>query len=86
MTIRDEAGSLTCRDVIGMLAEYLEATLPPDAVAAFDAHLADCPECTAYVRTYTKTRELTRTAQASEMPAELRSRLRRLLLTGLGAE
>jgi anti-sigma factor RsiW len=70
---------LTCKDVIGMLLEYLEATLGQATVEAFDRHLAICPECQAYVATYRKTRDLTGRVARVEMPDEIRSRLRGLL-------
>lgn len=70
---------LTCREVIGILAEYLETALAPEVVRAFEEHLEDCAECVAYVNTYKKTRELTRGAGQIEMPAEIRARLRRFL-------
>ncbi len=77
---------LTCRDVIGLLADYLESALGPETVEAFDEHLDGCQECVAYVNTYRRTRDLTRRSGEVEMPQELKARLRGLLLEHLGRE
>jgi anti-sigma factor RsiW len=52
-------------------------------VAALERHLADCGPCRAYLATYAKTRELGAQAQRVEMPAEMKTRLRRFLLDQL---
>ncbi len=43
---------MTCRDFITYLSDYLAGELHPDELAVFEAHLAECPACVAYVRTY----------------------------------
>ena len=75
---------LTCQDVIGLFVDYLEATLTEADVAAFEQHLAICPPCVAYLRTYRKARELIGAAGQVEMPDEMKARLRELLLRQLG--
>jgi anti-sigma factor (TIGR02949 family) len=76
---------LTCRDVIDLLAEYLEESLRPESVAEFEQHLQDCPPCLAYLRTYRRTRTLAAEASQVEMPPELKARLRALLFGRLGS-
>src|SRR5262245_48128471 len=80
----DRAGAggspLTCRDLIGLLLDYIEATLDEDTVARFERHLADCPPCRAYLRTYDRSRRLVGAVERVEMPVEMRDRLRDLLL------
>ena len=71
---------MTCREAIAVLADYLEAVLPPEALARFDAHLARCPECRAYLATYRATRDLVAASARIEMPEEVRRRLRAFLL------
>jgi hypothetical protein len=71
---------LTCRDLIGLLLDYLEATLDEDTVVLFERHLADCAPCRAYLRTYDRSRRLVGDVGRVEMPAEMRDRLRDLLL------
>ena len=36
---------LACIELVELLTDYLEDALPPDEVAAVDAHLASCPQC-----------------------------------------
>jgi anti-sigma factor RsiW len=71
---------LTCRDLIGLLLDYLEATLDEDTVALFERHLEDCAPCRAYLRTYDRSRRLVGDVSRVEMPREMRDRLRDLLL------
>jgi len=74
---------LTCQDVIGLLLDYLERTLGPATLASLERHLADCAACVAYLRTYRKTRDLTREATKVTMSEELTARLRAFLLERL---
>jgi anti-sigma factor RsiW len=46
MTHRD----IACQELVELVTEYLEDTLPPDEVAAVDQHLADCDACLRYLR------------------------------------
>lgn len=79
------APPLTCRDVIGFLLDYLEETLDPDTVAAFERHLHDCAPCRAYLKTYDRSRRLVGEVGRVEMPDEMKDRLRELLLGRLGS-
>ena len=72
--------SLTCKDAIEILADFLDRTLTADVVERLTQHLRDCPPCAVYLRTYRKTRDLVAHAGRVEMPAELRARLRRFLV------
>jgi anti-sigma factor RsiW len=45
MTPRD----IACNELVELLTEYLEGTLPPDEVAAIDEHLTGCEACRAYL-------------------------------------
>ena len=70
---------MTCRDVIGLLNDYLEGTLAPEDVIALERHLAGCVPCRAYLATYRRTRALGAQATRLEMPDEMRTRLRQFL-------
>jgi hypothetical protein len=76
--------NLTCRDVIGLLADCLEQSLAPETLEGLDQHLGRCPACVAYVKTYRKTRELSGEATRVAMPDDMRLRLRQFLLDRLG--
>ncbi|MBI2114839.1 MAG: zf-HC2 domain-containing protein, partial [candidate division NC10 bacterium] len=67
---------LTCKDVImDVLADYLEATLRPEAVADLERHLQACAPCMAYL----KTRDLVHLSGQVAMPEEMKVILRRFM-------
>jgi anti-sigma factor RsiW len=45
MTPRD----IACIEIVELLTDYLEGALPPDEVAAVDAHLQACAPCRIYL-------------------------------------
>lgn len=53
---------ITCRELVEFLVDYLEGSLPPASVAAFEEHLRACPGCADYLFTYRETVHLTRDA------------------------
>ena len=72
---------LTCKEVIEeLLSEYLDGTLPPEAMAELEAHVAKCRPCTAYLNTYRKTRDLAGQAGNVEMPSEMKELLRQFIV------
>jgi anti-sigma factor RsiW len=40
---------LSCKELVELLTEYLEGTLPPADRLRFDQHLAICPGCRVYL-------------------------------------
>lgn len=74
---------MTCRELIDVLADYLEQSLPGDVAAELERHLADCAPCRAYLATYARTREIGGEVQRVQMPEEMKGRLRRFLLDRL---
>ena len=70
--------SLTCRQIIDFLDDYVDGSQPEDVRAAFEAHLAACPECEDYLATYRDTIRLSRSLCADDadppgLPATLRA-------------
>jgi len=43
------APRLSCREVVDLLSDYLDGSLPRRTRDRVEAHLATCPDCTAYV-------------------------------------
>ena len=43
---------MTCRELIEFLMDYHAGTLPAAQRASFEAHLALCPPCVVYLKTY----------------------------------
>lgn len=66
---------LTCRELADFVMAYLDDELAPAERRDFEAHLAECPDCIAYVRSYRATVELGRTRGGDdavpEMPEDL---------------
>jgi len=77
---------LICKEIIlEYLDSYLEASLDEELVSEFERHLASCPACAAYLRTYAKTRELVGRRAEVRMPQEMVTLLRRFLLDQLAS-
>lgn len=49
-----------CKQEVALIADYLTAQLSPPLEHAFEQHLGGCSDCAAFLRTYKKTLELTR--------------------------
>jgi anti-sigma factor RsiW len=79
MSDRDE---LTCRDVAEFLADYVSDELRAEVRSAFDAHLAECPECAAYVESYATTIRLAHDALCADdaVPTEVPASLVRAIV------
>src|SRR5262249_45620401 len=60
--------AMTCRELADFLMDYLDGGLSPDVRAAFEQHLAVCPNCVAYMKTYRTTIELGRRAFDDDQP------------------
>jgi anti-sigma factor RsiW len=50
----------TCKDEVALIADYLAGALKPRVLAAFERHVSQCPDCMAFLKTYKKTIEATR--------------------------
>jgi anti-sigma factor RsiW len=40
---------LACNELVELVTDYLEGTLPPRERARFDVHLTECPDCVEYL-------------------------------------
>lgn len=49
---------LTCQDLVELVTEYLEATLPHAERTRFEEHLATCPGCRTYLEQMRQTIDL----------------------------
>lgn len=66
--------SITCREVVAFILEYLEGSLETDTRVRFERHLSLCDSCTAYLRAYRDTMRLERLAcdqTGADVPEEL---------------
>jgi len=74
---------MTCCEVADFLGEYFAGDLTPAEHATFEAHVAACPECAAYLRSYRDTIRLVKDAcrdADDAMPEGVPERLVRAIL------
>lgn len=69
----------TCKELVDLLADYLEGQLDPEVARDLDQHLADCPPCLNFLKTYRATARLIREVACEEIPPQLGERIERFL-------
>ena len=73
--------TVTCRDGVPLLMDYVEGMLPSRTRGAIDAHVAGCARCQGFVRSYLETPRILRAATAHRLPERFARRLRRTVGT-----
>ena len=66
----------SCRDLVGLLADFVEHHLPPAVSEELEKHLARCPRCVAQLKTYQSTISLLKSIRDDDLPQELRCTLK----------
>jgi anti-sigma factor RsiW len=69
ISLRRKKG-LTCQELVELVTDYLEGTLPRRDRARFEAHIAGCTNCSAYVEQFRETVRLTGTLRESDVSPE----------------
>ena len=59
--------ALTCQELVELVTDYFEDALPVPERARFDAHIADCEHCTAYLEQMRTTIVLTGRLRSEEL-------------------
>ena len=62
------ATALSCREMVELVTDYLEDALPGTERARFEAHIAGCDGCTAYLEQMRATIALTGRLTEEEIP------------------
>jgi predicted anti-sigma-YlaC factor YlaD len=72
---------ITCRDCVDLLMDYLEHSLDAEKQRHLDEHLASCPPCIHFLKSYRKCSELAGQLrdQRVQIPLELENRLKSFL-------
>jgi anti-sigma factor RsiW len=65
-------GDLVCQQMVELITDYLEGTLPRSQRRRFDAHLEGCEHCTEYLEQMRTTIRLTGRLQAEDLSPEMR--------------
>jgi anti-sigma factor RsiW len=66
---------LTCRELVELVTDYLEGTLPDRERERFEAHLATCEGCTRYLVQMRETIRLTGMLAEEQIPVAQRDAL-----------
>jgi anti-sigma factor RsiW len=66
---------LTCRELVELVTDYLEGSLSRRDRARFEAHIAECKNCTQYVEQFRETIRLTGTLRESDVSPEAEAAL-----------
>jgi anti-sigma factor RsiW len=79
-------GDLVCRQVVELISDYLEGTLPRAQRRRLEAHLRGCDHCGEYLRQIQATIELTGRLRSEDLPPRMREELLDLYRGWLAAE
>jgi len=66
---------MTCQELVELVTEYLEGSLPEPDRERFEAHLAICEGCTAYLEQIRVTIRVTGTLSEEQLSPEATGRL-----------
>ena len=74
---------LTCQQLIDFIMSYLDDELPSDQRVEFDRHMAACPSCVDYLKTYEKTVLLAKSCADDQVPADVPESLVQAILAAI---
>jgi anti-sigma factor RsiW len=66
---------LTCRELVELVTDYLDGRLPRAEQARFDAHIANCSNCSEYLKQFEQTIALTGTLREDDVDPAARDAL-----------
>ena len=64
-----------CKQITGLVFDYLNDNLGPNVKRDFQKHLRICPDCVHFLNTYKKTVSVTGTIRPEEIPARVRDNI-----------
>jgi hypothetical protein len=65
----------TCGQIADLVVDFITDSLAPRVKRDFVQHLAACPDCAAFLNTYKKTIQLTRSVKVEDMPVGVRDNI-----------
>ena len=70
-----QAHALICQEIVEVVTDYLEGTMDAELRASFEAHLAGCPHCTAYLEQMRAMIRVAGTIEAESLSPEFQAGL-----------
>lgn len=70
-----EAEPLSCQDVVELITEYLEGSLPAKRRLGFEEHVAICPPCRNYFSQFRHTIQVGKRIEEDQLPPAVRDAL-----------
>ena len=67
---------MSCRELVELVSDYLEGALAPHEHSRFEAHIAGCEHCAAYLRQMRETLALLATLPADALSRDAEDELR----------
>jgi anti-sigma factor RsiW len=74
--LRRRDDGLSCRELVELVSDYLEGALAPHEHSRFEAHIAGCDHCAAYLRQMRETIALLGTLPADALSRDAEDELR----------
>lgn len=71
----NELSRLTCQELVELVTDYLEGTLPEAARRSFEAHLSDCHNCDGFFHQMRFSIRLTGTLSGEMIPPAIEQEL-----------
>lgn len=69
---------MTCKELVELVTEYLEGSLPEDVRARMDQHISGCDGCSSYLEQMRQTIRLTGHLQEENLTSQQRDDLLKL--------
>lgn len=66
---------MSCKELVEIITEYIEGTLPPQERQRFEEHLANCPGCQTYLEQMRQTIRAVGHLSEESIPAEFKEPL-----------
>jgi hypothetical protein len=75
------ATKTTCQQVTALILDYVNGELDAETALALKEHLRECPDCIAFLATYQKTIQATRSLRYESIPLGMRTGVHQFLQT-----
>jgi anti-sigma factor RsiW len=70
-----KTNEMACRELVGVITDYLDGVLSVEDRRRFEAHLAECPYCVNYLEQMRKTIEATGALMGPEIAPDVRTQV-----------